>query len=225
MPAATTGIRAFAHAGSQRTDDDVIAYQAETGVATITTLAVTESFSRRRFDDLSFLEHPLLAHTMPPWFIEDLTEHATAELDERGRAMADVMAAGLEAGMDNVRRAHEAGVLLVAGTDSPYPGVFYGESLHRELELLVEAGLSPLEAITVATHNAAVLMGAEDEWGSLAPGLAADLLLIAGRPDLDISDTRELAVVVQGGRVVDRGALEFDPMMGGGFRQTRPMRP
>ena len=134
---------------------------------------------------------------MPPWFRDELTAHARALSDE-GRRRAQFAAAALENGELNIGHLHEAGVLLVAGTASPYPGVFFGEGLHRELELLVEAGLTPLEAISVATRNAAVLMNAEDEWGTLKPGLAADLILVDGRPDRDISHTREITMVMQG---------------------------
>ena len=107
-------------------------------------------------------------------------------------------------------------ILLVAGTDAPYPGVAQGEGIHRELELLVEAGLSPLEAITSATRNAAILIGAED-WGTITPGSVADLLVVDGRPDQDIRRTRDIHMVMQGGRILDRDALKFDPDTDPGF--------
>jgi imidazolonepropionase-like amidohydrolase len=61
--------------------------------------------------------------------------------------------------MANAKRLSDAGVLLAAGTDSPYPGDYYGEGLHRELELLVEAGLTPLQAIRAATATNADILG------------------------------------------------------------------
>jgi len=60
--------------------------------------------------------------------------------------------------------------------------VFYGEGIHRELELLVESGFTPLEAIRAATYDAARVMRAEHEWGSLEAGRRADVLVVAGRP-------------------------------------------
>ncbi len=224
MAVAETGIRGFAHAGTAPIEDDVIAFMAERGVATITTLAVSESFARHRFENLAFLEQPLLRRTMPPWFRAALTTHATRELTAAERGRAERAAAGLATGTSNVGRLHDAGVLLVAGTDSPYPGVFFGEGLHRELELLVEAGLAPLEAISVATRNPAVLMNAEREWGTLRPGLVADLIVVDGRPDQTISDTRRIHLVMQGGRVIDRDALEFDASVDRGFRASDPLR-
>ena len=124
----------------------------------------------------------------------------------------------LEAAERNVKRLFDAGVLLVAGTDAPYPGVFLGEGIHRELELLVEAGLTPLQALTLATKNPAILMDAADEWGTLEPGRRADILLVTGNPAERIADTRRVAMVIQGGRVVDRSALEYDEATDPGFR-------
>ena len=223
MGTAATGLHALAHAGFAPIEDAVISLMVGSGVATITTLAVTESFSRRRFEDLTFLENPLLSRTMPPRFVEDLRAHATQELDPIGQTNARFFARALEAGRQNVRRLHEGGALLVAGTDSPYPGVFYGEGLHRELELLVEAGLTPLEAISAATLNAAKLMLADDRWGTLQAGRVADILFIDGRPHENIGDTRNITLVMQGGRVLDRSSLEFDGTRDAGFRMTRPI--
>jgi imidazolonepropionase-like amidohydrolase len=129
-----------------------------------------------------------------------------------------------ETGLQNAKRMFDAGVLLAAGTDAPYPGVFQGEGIHHELELLVEAGLTPLQAITVATKNAAILMGAAGEWGTLAPGHVADILVVDGNPDEDIAATRNIALVIQAGRVVDRASLEFEADNDPGFRPTGTTR-
>ena len=86
------------------------------------------------------------------------------------------------------------------------------------LELLVEAGLTPLQAITVATHNAARLMNASDEWGAIAPGMAADLLVVRGNPAENIGATRDILAVVQRGVVLDRSQLVFSALDDLGFR-------
>ncbi len=72
-------------------------------------------------------------------------------------------------------------------------------SLHRELELLVRAGLSPAEALRAATHRPAELLGRAHEWGSIAPGRAADLLLLDADPLADIRHTRRIRAVYAGG--------------------------
>ena len=181
--AVEAGVLARAHAPSGPLSDDEIAAMVEHGTATITTLAVLESFARRRLRDLAFLDHPLIAATTPPRFLDALREHATRTLSDAEVGFVASIEERLMTAMTNVKRLSDAGVMLVAGTDAPYPGVFQGEGIHRELELLVEAGLTPLQAISAATHHAARLMDADGEWGAVSPGLAADLLVVrlAGR--------------------------------------------
>jgi imidazolonepropionase-like amidohydrolase len=86
---------------------------------------------------------------------------------------------------------HKAGVPILAGTDAPNPGTAHGISLHRELELLVQAGLTPQEALASATSLPAQKFGLNDR-GRIAPGLRADLLLVKGDPTQDITATRDI---------------------------------
>ncbi len=212
-----TGVRAFAHLPGDMTDE-AVQLMLERDVACITTLAVTESFSRRRLGDLRFLSEPLIARTAPPWFLEEVREEATRPLSGADSSRMAGVAVRLEAGMRTAKRLFDAGVLLAAGTDAPYPGVFLGEGIHRELELLVEAGLTPLQAITVATKNAAILMNASEEWGTLEPGKRADIVIVSGNPAVRVGDTRQIEVVIKEGRSIDREKLEFDPSKDPGFR-------
>src|SRR5205814_3364573 len=99
-----------------------------------------------------------------------------------------------------VQLMHQAGVRLLAGSDSLDPYVFPGESLHRELELLVKAGLSPMEALQTATVNPAQFFGLQNELGTIEVGKKADLVLIERDPLQDISNTRKIAAIIQGGR-------------------------
>jgi imidazolonepropionase-like amidohydrolase len=211
LEVAKTGIAAFAHAGSRPMADEAIKYMAEHQVASITTLAVYESFTRRRFADLRFLEQPLLAAILPPTYVTQIRQFAVQPLSAEDSLRVQRWTGALASARDNVRKMHAAGVMLVAGTDAPYPGDYYGEGLHRELELLVEAGLSPLEVITIATRNAARLVRAEAEWGTLEPGKIADLVIVSGDPSRTISDTRRVVTVMQRGRIVNREMLRFDP--------------
>lgn len=98
---------------------------------------------------------------------------------------------------------HRAGVTIVAGTDSCIPG----HSLHREIELYVEAGMSPMEAIQSATAVPARVMGLEREVGTIAPGKRADLILVNGDPLANISDLRKITTVVIGGRAFETARL------------------
>lgn len=106
----------------------------------------------------------------------------------------------------------------MAGTDAPYPGVFQGEGIHHELELLVEAGLEPVQAIACATGNAARFMGGQGEWGTVSAGCQADLVVVDGDPTKHISQTRDVSMVVQAGKVLDRRSLRYDPATEPDFR-------
>lgn len=106
----------------------------------------------------------------------------------------------------SVARLREAHVPILAGTDAPNPGTAHGVSLHRELELLVRAGLFPLEALRAATSAPADAFGLHDR-GRIAAGLRADLVLVDGDPTRDILATRAIRTVWKLGQPVDREAF------------------
>ena len=213
---AATGVHALAHLPSRTVDAATLEVLQENDIAVITTLAAKESFARDRLADLAFLAHPLVSDTSLPAFTEALRTHAARQPTAEEAASVARWKNSVRAGKENALALQEAGVMLVAGTDAPYPGTLLGEGIHRELELLVEGGLTPLQAISAATRNAARLMRADD-WGTLAAGKRADLLLVRGRPDRVIADTRNVVMVVQGGRIIDREALRYDPEEDPGF--------
>jgi Amidohydrolase family/Domain of unknown function (DUF4440) len=101
-----------------------------------------------------------------------------------------------------------SGVPLLAGTDTGNPYCFPGFSLHDELALLVEAGLTPLAALQSATSNAAVFMNATDRYGSIARGKIADLVLLDADPLQDIHNTTKIRAVFVAGKEFDRAALD-----------------
>jgi hypothetical protein len=98
--------------------------------------------------------------------------------------------------------------MLMAGTDAPLFFMTPGASLHKELEVLVQAGLSPMQAIEAATRTPARYFGLGEQAGTLAVGQAADLLLLDANPLEDIRNTRAIRAVIRGGRVYDRAALD-----------------
>lgn len=101
-----------------------------------------------------------------------------------------------------VREMHLAGVPLLAGSDAGTNALVPGESLHEELELLVEAGLTPMEALQAATSKAAEFLGLAKRAGTVQKGKWADLVLLDGNPLEDIRNTRKIAAVLSRGRVV-----------------------
>ncbi len=110
------------------------------------------------------------------------------------------------------RMLHEAGVLLLAGTDASTAAVFPGDSLPTEVELLVEAGLTPVDALRVATVNVGAFfercLGPEVRVGRLAEGYEADLLLMDRNPLEDVTALRELSGVMLDGRWYSRAELD-----------------
>ena len=100
-----------------------------------------------------------------------------------------------------IKRMHDAKVPFLAGTDAPAGyDLVPGASIHRELQLFVRAGFTPLEALQTATLNPAIYFGKTAEWGTIAPGKTADLVLLARNPLVDIANTRTVVAVVADGR-------------------------
>ena len=112
----------------------------------------------------------------------------------------------LEATAETLHKAHQAGVVLSAGSDSGFGVTSYGEWHARELDLLVTyAGLSPLEAITAGTRNGAKMMGLEGDVGEISEGALADLIVVRGDPSNQVSvlmDKRNIEKVIKDGRII-----------------------
>lgn len=110
--------------------------------------------------------------------------------------------------LEEVRRAQALGVRLLAGTDITIPFTYPGFSLHDELKLFVEAGLTPMQALETSTSNPALLLGLSKTWGRVARGYTANLVLLNANPLLDISNTRNIDSVVLNGELLDRARLD-----------------
>ena len=111
--------------------------------------------------------------------------------------------------LEGVRTAHASGVHLHVGTDSPdnHHLAFPGLAVHWELGFLVQAGIPPLEAIRIATRDAAEAVGAGADLGTLEVGKLADIVLLDANPLEDISNTQSVWRVIKGGWVFDPGEL------------------
>src|ERR1700675_463559 len=102
----------------------------------------------------------------------------------------------------NLKTLSDAGVKVAFGTDSGVPTRFPGYFEHRELQLMVEAGLTPMQAIVAATGTSAGILGAAEEFGTLERGKQADFLVLDANPLEDIHNTEKLSAVWQAGRMV-----------------------
>ncbi len=121
-----------------------------------------------------------------------------------------------------LKQAHQTGVKILAGTDTPDSFVFAGSGLHDELALYHQAGLTPLEAIQTATINPAIFAGIASETGSVAVGKTADLVLLNSDPLLDLATMRHPEAVILAGHWYPKASLQqlllFAEDQAGSFR-------
>lgn len=131
-----------------------------------------------------------------PWLVASEVEHLKGFFPVKTDG-------GMPVALDTVRQLAAAGVAILAGSDTPNPGTAHGVSLHREMELLVQAGLTPEQALAAATSAPARAFRLSDR-GRIAPGLRADLVLVAGDPLRDITETRSIVKIWKGGVAFER---------------------
>lgn len=189
--------------------DDVVAdapfvfqLQAQ-GVVYTPTFAVVEGYARAL--GLAFRPTAMETRTGDPAAIESILQLAQLPIRPRGIFPAPVPPIDPESAA-NLRRLRDAGVRIAAGSDAGNIGTLHGPGLHRELELMVQAGLTPMEAIVAATGNGALMLR-NDDIGVLMPGKSADMLLLDADPLADIRNTTQIWRVVRAGVVLDPAAL------------------
>jgi imidazolonepropionase-like amidohydrolase len=107
----------------------------------------------------------------------------------------------------NLIAMHRGGAVVAAGTDAGNIGTLHGPAIHRELELMAEAGLEPNEILVTVTANAARVFSEEPEFGTLAPGQLADFLILEANPLVDIGNLQHIHRVVKGGEELDPASV------------------
>jgi imidazolonepropionase-like amidohydrolase len=173
----------------------------DAGVWNVPTLSMAEKFVAPIDADAAELGLQYMPHrTVNGWisaakgFQKNLDPHAVAIFLNYRKAL--------------VKALHDAGAGLLLGADAPQILNVPGFSTHRELQLLVEAGLTPAEALTTGTINAARFLGKQDTFGQIHAGLDADLILTAGNPLEDIAALREPLGVMLRGTWVPRAEIQ-----------------
>jgi imidazolonepropionase-like amidohydrolase len=146
-----------------------------------------------------WLDDPDLARTVEP----DVIAAVKAWAKDRP-APSDVERREFDFARRNSRKVAASGVLIGVGSDGGSSVDFPGLMTHREIELLVESGFSPVEAITAATRNGGIALGKPEELGTLDPGRRADLLLLHANPLEDVKNLRKIERVMQDGEWVER---------------------
>ncbi len=188
----------------RRVDDPFIQLLKKRAVLYVTTLALNEGYREvlqekveltefeRRGGDPEVLATLDDLEALPPWkrWSQWLTHWP-----------------GPEISFWNLKRLHANGIHIAAGSDAGNIGTLHGAGLHRELELMAEAGLPPAEILTAATLGGARVMGRAADLGTLEPGKLADLLVLEADPLADIRNLRRIHSVVKGGRVFDPDAI------------------
>ena len=192
--AVDAGADGLVHVFHDAMSDALLAKIVEAGVFVIPTLTVMESLANRPNglgDD----------RRIAPYLDPVQQDALVRQFPGGGRAQV------LPTTLATVEALHAAGVTLLAGSDAPNPGTAHGASLHRELELLVEAGLTPIEALTAATATTARVFGLEGR-GRIARGARADFVLVEGDPLTDVTATRAITAVWKNGYRVARARFD-----------------
>jgi imidazolonepropionase-like amidohydrolase len=172
------------------------------------TLTIGENYSRLA-EHPEYLDQPLYAASLTAAEREQLKTKTRAEWQARPWTWwMKIMTPIAE---ENVRKIHAAGGVVACGTDQSS-----GPATQRELELLVAAGISPLDTLRIATYHGAVFLGKADQLGSVDKGKLADLVLLSKDPTADIDNAKSIVFVMKGGQLIDESQL---PLAGG--RQKR----
>ncbi len=172
------------------------------------TLTIGENYSRL-VEHPEYLDQPLYAASLTAAEREQLKTKTRAEWQARPWTWwMKIMTPIAE---ENIRKIHAAGGVVACGTDQSS-----GPATQRELELLVAAGISPLDTLRIATYNGAVFLGKADQLGSVDKGKLADLVLLSKDPTADINNAKSIVFVMKGGQMIDESRL---PLAGG--RQKR----
>jgi imidazolonepropionase-like amidohydrolase len=193
------GVDGFAHSvRDQPVDQALLDGMKQHNAAQIAaTLSREASFT---YTKLPFLEDPFFNRSITPAALATLASEERQQKLAAGKHFGQYQGV-LETALNNTRREINAGVSYGVGTDSGPTGRFAGYFLHWELQLMVQAGLTPLQALTAATGHNAKLIGAK-ELGTLEPQKAADLVVLDADPVADIRNTRTIHAVYVAGKSV-----------------------
>jgi hypothetical protein len=190
---------------SQRCDELMkLMAQSETyWVPTLTTLKMSAMSRELNYlTDARLVEIPFLVKALI--WNPDIRRAAESGFDEQGSFVHDDY---FEMVSGQVASANAHGVKILAGTDNIDTYVFTGSSLHDELDMLVQAGLTPMQALQSATIDAARFSAQSDYLGSVRVGKKADMILLENNPLADIRNTRSIVGVVFNGDYFDEAAL------------------
>ena len=169
------------------------------GTPVVTTLTIGENYSRL-VEQPEYLDEPLYRKSLSAEQIRTL--RSSTRDAWRESLWTHWMKLMTPVAMENLRKLHEAGGVLVLGTDQTL-----GPAVHRELELLQQAGIPAAALTRIATLNGAIFLGRAAQAGSIEAGKEADALLLSKDPTRDIRNARQIEQVMKAGKLIDREAL------------------
>ena len=169
------------------------------GTPVVTTLTIGENYSRL-VEQPEYLDEPLYRKSLSAEQISAL--RGSTRDAWRESLWTHWMKLMTPVAMENLRKLHEAGGVLVLGTDQTL-----GPAVHRELELLQQAGIPAAALTRIATLNGAIFLGRAAQAGSIEAGKEADALLLSKDPTRDIRNARRIEQVMKAGKLIDREAL------------------
>ena len=182
-------------------NDEVLSVLAQNETWQIPTLALNLGATKMYYKEPDWLD----TFRYLPQIVEDnWRENAAARADSEITPFRVQQSEWL---LNMAGKIHRAGIEMMAGTDTPIGLLTPGKSLHRELLLLVEAGLTPMEALKTATLNPARYFGMDDELGTIEEGMWADLIMLNSNPLEDIRNTKEIHTVIRQGNVLNQDRL------------------
>jgi len=216
------GIRTTAHAASELRARQAIFAGVDSLSHTVATGPITESFARlmaakkipmattltigdnysRLVEHSEYLDQPLYQAVFTQKEIKDLKNETLKKYNEATwtwwwKLMTPIV-------LENIRQLNAAGALLALGTDQTQ-----GPAVHREMELLVAAGISTSDVIKIATLNGAKFLGKDETLGSIAEGKMADMVLLDADPLADINNAKLINTVVKNGEIINRDKLKL----------------
>jgi len=195
------GLDGFAHSiRDQAVDNELIAAMKARGVFLIPTL-VRDEVLFAYADNLKWVDDPFFQAGLEPGALAIIRSSQTVDKIRQDPDIAKYRA-GLEMAKKNLKALSAAGVKIAFGTDSGIPTRFPGYLEHRELQLMVEAGLTPMQAIVAATGTNAEILGGAKQFGTLQAGRAAEFIVLDANPLDDIRNTEKLSAVWQAGKPV-----------------------
>ena len=195
------GVDGFAHSiRDQPVDNELITAMKARGVFLIPTL-VRDEVLFAYADNLKWVDDPFFQAGLEPGALGFIRNPQYVEKIRQDPDIAKYRE-GLEMAKKNLKRLSDAGVKIAFGTDSGIPTRFPGYLEHRELQLMVEAGLTPMQAIAAATNTNAEILGGAKQFGTLQAGHAAEFMVLDANPLDDIRNTEKLSAVWQAGKTV-----------------------